>query len=157
LAPESDEEKEVEKAKKEKKEVKKEDAPVQVKVDLEDIDQRILALPVPARNYFGLLAGKAGNLFLAEGPPGSQSTRQTQGGLGLIVHRFDLKKRKLDKRLEGVSSLAISANGEKLLYRQGQAWHIVPAQPPGGDADGPGGQGRAAAAALARAARGEAG
>ncbi len=30
------------------------------KIDLEDIGQRILALPIPARNYVGLAAGKAG-------------------------------------------------------------------------------------------------
>src|SRR5512147_1976507 len=34
--------------------------PVTVKIDFENIDQRILALPIPARNYAGLEAGASG-------------------------------------------------------------------------------------------------
>ena len=73
LAPESDEEKakEAEKSDKDKKpgadkdkdkdkEKAKEEKPVTVEIDLDDISQRILALPIPARNYYGLFAGKAG-------------------------------------------------------------------------------------------------
>ena len=68
LAPESDDEKEKKEA--EKKKDKKDEAkdPPKVKVDLEDLDQRTLALPVPPKNYVGLLAGKAGTIFLVEGP-----------------------------------------------------------------------------------------
>src|SRR6185437_6426083 len=46
----------------EKKDDKKE--PPKVTIDFERIGQRILALPVPARNYSALLAGKEGILFL---------------------------------------------------------------------------------------------
>src|SRR5262249_16023161 len=35
-----------------------------VRVDFENIDQRILALPFPTRNYGGMLAGKTHVLFL---------------------------------------------------------------------------------------------
>jgi tricorn protease len=155
LAPESDEEKDAEKPKPDKpkdekpkadQDKKKAAGAVKVKIDLEDVDQRILALPVPARNYIGLLAGKEGSLFLVEGPAVARSTRPTPGGPGQILHRFDLKTRKLEKRLEGISSVAISDNGEKLLYRQGTAWHIVPAQAQGGQG-GQGGTGAAAPAA----------
>ena len=64
LAPESDDEKP--KADEEKKDDKKKG--VTVTVDLADLDQRTLALPVPARNYAHLVAGKAGSFFLVEGP-----------------------------------------------------------------------------------------
>src|SRR6185437_4317404 len=40
---------------------------VTVKVDPENISQRILALPLPTRDYSGLFAGKAGTIFLVEG------------------------------------------------------------------------------------------
>src|SRR5581483_6507486 len=42
--------------------------PVVVKLDVEDIGQRILALPIQARNYVGLSAGKTGTIFLVEAP-----------------------------------------------------------------------------------------
>jgi len=38
-------------------------------IDFANIDQRILALPFPSRNYSGMLAGKTHILFLLEGPP----------------------------------------------------------------------------------------
>jgi len=87
LAPESDEEKPEEKkieTGKEKtgkeeaaankgtdkdKDKEKPKEPVKVEIDFENISQRILALPIPARNYQGLAAGKTGVLFLVEGPP----------------------------------------------------------------------------------------
>ncbi len=49
-----------------KKEAEK---PVEVKVDLEDIGNRILSLPIPARNYGGIANGKAGVVYLAESAP----------------------------------------------------------------------------------------
>jgi hypothetical protein len=71
LAPESDEEKpkEAEKSDKDKQAEKdKAEKPVTVEIDLENISQRILALPIPARNYQQLDAGKPGVLYLVEGP-----------------------------------------------------------------------------------------
>ncbi len=38
-------------------------------IDLPGIGNRILALPIPARNYVDLQVGKTGVLFLAEGSP----------------------------------------------------------------------------------------
>jgi tricorn protease len=71
LAPESDDEKAEEAkkdaakdtAKKDDKDSKKEEE-VKVKIDLDGIGQRVLALPIPARNYAGLDAGKTGVLFV---------------------------------------------------------------------------------------------
>ena len=50
-----------------------------VKIDLEDIDQRILALPMPAANYAGLIAGKAGTIFLRRRPAGGAGRRRADG------------------------------------------------------------------------------
>ena len=132
LAPESDDEKKGAETDKvtEKKDVAKE--PVKVTVDLEDIDQRTLALPVSARNYTGLFAGKGGVFFLVEAPvvsglegPGAD------GPPSATVHRYEMAKRKAEKFVEGTSHVAVSENGEKLLYRAGEAWYLVAAaQPP---------------------------
>jgi tricorn protease len=90
--------------------------PPNVTVDFDNISQRILALPPPNRNYVYLSAGKANTLFIIELPSGAQ---------GAVLHKFDLEKRKLDKVIEGLNYFDLSANGEKMLYRQGPNWVIA--------------------------------
>jgi tricorn protease len=142
LAPESDEEKPPEAGKNgkqpaatseaaEKKEGEKEKEkpkePVKVTIDFENISQRILALPIPAANYYGMLSGIEGVLYLAEGPI------VEVGGGGppkITIQRFDLKKRKTEKLLDGVSAFVVSFNGEKMLYKQGENWIIAAADKP---------------------------
>ena len=146
LAPESDEEKakEAEKADKDKKpgsdkdkdadkEKAKEEKPVVVEIDAEDISQRILALPIPAGNYYGLFAGKAGVLYLTEGPQ-VDPIEYDENGPAMKVHKFDFKTRKTDQILDGVSSFQLSFNGEKMLYAKQNQWSIGPAEKP---AEGP--------------------
>jgi tricorn protease len=155
LAPESDEEKDAKDA------VKKEDnaagpgkekekkEPVKVRIDFEDFDQRILALPMPAKNYAGLLPGKAGSLLVVEAPP----VMSEQGEFGMpgqgaqTLHRFDLEKRKADKVAEGLRRVYVSHNGEKVLYQQGERWVIAPTGAMG--KPGEGGPPMAAMAAMA--------
>jgi tricorn protease len=89
-----------------------------VKIDFEGIDQRILALPMPAANYVQLQAGKDGILFALEG-----DVVQNPAGLpddeGDSLHRFDLSKRKEDVVLNEISTFLVSFDGNKILYRQG--------------------------------------
>ncbi len=104
----------------EKKDEKKEDQATKpgektpdVKIDFENINQRVLALPIPARNYDNLLGGKTHVLYLMEGPivnDGSPS--------GHVVHKFDICTRKTDKLLDNIGGFVISSNGEKALYEQ---------------------------------------
>ena len=137
LAPESDEEK-GEAAKKEPEPAKDAAAkkePVKVAIDFEGIDQRILALPVPARNYRGMQAGKAGVLWLLEAPP--ENARLSPGPRGSTLHKFELKTRKAEKFLDNVVLFALSANGEMMLYSTPERWSIAsattPAKPGEGD------------------------
>jgi tricorn protease len=142
LAPESDEEKVADEKKSEgaqgegakaaeKPEEKKPDAeaaakssagatakkdPDPVRIDLEGIGQRIIALPIPAKPYGELIAGKAGTIYLVENPP---VIVDPSGPASATVHKFDFEKRKFDKALDGVTAFVVSANGEKVLYRQG--------------------------------------
>ncbi|MCB0079873.1 MAG: PD40 domain-containing protein, partial [Caldilineaceae bacterium] len=84
------------------------DAGVTVKVDLEDIDQRILALPLPARSYYSLQAAENGRLFYLE-----SISRQN----GYSLNYFDMKERKSEQFLDKVSAYWMTYNGKKLLYR----------------------------------------
>jgi tricorn protease len=126
--------------------------PAATKIDLENIGQRVLSLPLPARNYVGLEAGKAGSVFLMElpavmplagGPLGP-------GGLGVTVTKYDLTTRKTEPVLSGVSAFQLTATGDKALYRQGEKWFIKSVGGPGGGAAALAAlQGRGAAGAAA--------
>ncbi|HYK91120.1 MAG TPA: PDZ domain-containing protein, partial [Acidobacteriota bacterium] len=140
LAPESDEEKPQASSEqgsktpdkdKDEKEKTKDAKPVKVDIDFDNIGQRILAMPIPARNYTGLAAGKTGVLFLVEGPAVFNPVNFEGDGPSLGVHKFELKTRKAEKILDGVQFFDIAFNGEKMLYRQKQQWIIGPAQKPG--------------------------
>jgi tricorn protease len=140
LAPESDDE-EVEedeegeqkgddkaekKAKKGKKdgdeengEDEEEKAP-EVKIDFDGLDQRIIAIDVPARAYQGLSAGAEGVFFYGE---------NIRNEPGLTLHRYKLEERESEKLLEQVLGFGLSADGKKLLYyTQGDAFFIVDAE-----------------------------
>ncbi|MFZ0430142.1 MAG: PDZ domain-containing protein [Acidobacteriota bacterium] len=114
-----------EKSESEKTEGKGEVEPI--RVDLEGIGQRILALPVPSLNYVGLQVGQEGEVYLLEVPP--SGPRDSGGPEGLQLHKFDLKKRKVDKVTEGLTAFEISADGKSALYRKGQgpaqSWFIA--------------------------------
>jgi len=103
--------------------------PPKVEVDFDNISQRILALPIPARDYAGLVAGKANMLFLVE-RANDRPMNAAPGPVGATLHKFDLEKRKLDKVLDGVNAFYLSFNSEKMLYRQGQDWFIASVSKP---------------------------
>jgi tricorn protease len=113
---------------KEKEKNKEKEEPVVVKIDFEGISQRILALPIPAKNYLNMVPGKSGILFLAEGP--MVVTRGDQPDLSQTIHKFDLSKRKVDKFLEEVNDFTVSFNGEKILYRKGEQWAMAATEEP---------------------------
>src|SRR5438445_6704369 len=126
LAPESDEEKgnepkqdEKDKSKDDKDKPKKEE-PVVVRIDFEGISQRIVALPIPARNYVNMVAGKSGILFVSEGP--RVITESDYPNIAQTLYKWDLEKRKLDKFVDEINDYTVSFNGEKLLYRKGEQW-----------------------------------
>ena len=127
LLPESDEEEvkkeEGQKAKtgkkaeeKPKEKPKKKDKTPQVRIDLKGIDQRILALGVPLRDYSQLKAAGEGVFFYAE----SQRNQR-----GVSLHRYDLKKKETKPFLSGIFGYSISANGKKMLYTARNVYGII--------------------------------
>jgi tricorn protease len=105
---------------------KKDDKPVVVQIDLENIGNRILSLPVPPRNYVDLEVGKSGVIYLAEGPPVGRPSGE--GGPGIrALWRFTTEKRDTDEMLRNIDAFFVSANGEKLLYAKGDSWILAAA------------------------------
>ncbi|HJU82787.1 MAG TPA: PDZ domain-containing protein [Holophagaceae bacterium] len=124
LGPESDEEKGAEAKKKEDEaadEAPKKPSPVSI--DLEGLSQRILALPIPAKDFQDLQSARTGVLLLLEAPP--MGANDGEAGSSAILHKFDLATRKVEELLSGISSFRLAAKGEKILVRKGQAWTIA--------------------------------
>jgi len=109
LLPQSDEEIEA------KKEEKKSETPVTVKIDEAGIQQRIIAIDVPARNYTGLASAPDGFVFYMEAIPNQ----------GTTLHKYDLKKRKTEVFFPSVNQVVISKDRKSLLYQSGNTWGIV--------------------------------
>jgi tricorn protease len=109
------------------KEKDEKDKLVKVTVDLEDIGNRILALPIPPRNYGGIANGKAGVVYLYEGSPVGQSSSEG-GGPGIhAIWRFTLEKRQPETVLNDLDSFYVSADGSKVLYARKKGWTIASA------------------------------
>jgi tricorn protease len=112
LAPESDEEK----APDAKTETKPADNAVKtVRVDFTGLQFRTVALPIPARDYSGMTAGRAGVIYLLE----DVFAPLDAAGGGSVLTKFDLKARKGERLADNVASFVLSANGEKMLLRLG--------------------------------------
>ncbi|WP_230407003.1 S41 family peptidase [Pontibacter cellulosilyticus] len=91
---------------------------VQVRIDMEGLDQRIIPIDVPARNYTALVTGPEGNVFYLESIP-NQS--------GETLHRYSLKEQKATEFLTKVNEATVSFDRKNMLYRSGSNWHIVSA------------------------------
>ncbi|MEE9501558.1 MAG: PDZ domain-containing protein, partial [Candidatus Aminicenantaceae bacterium] len=103
------------KEKSEEKSKKKDEIP-KVHIDIKGIDQRILALGIPLRDYSELKAAGEGVFFYAEG-----ITNQP----GVSLHRYDLKKKETKPFLSGIFGYSVSANGKKMLYRARNIFGII--------------------------------
>ena len=144
-ADKKDAEKPAAKADESKKENASEDAgkkepakPVEVKIDLEKIGDRILSLPIPARNYESVAAGKTGILYITETSPIGRSSSEGGGPEIRAVWRFTLEKRKPEQVLTNLDYLQVSADGSKILYARKGGWTIASADDLKPDADAPG-------------------
>jgi tricorn protease len=96
-----------------------------VRIDFEAIDQRILALNVPAADYSSLTTGLAGSVYYMEPTvPGSP--------VSFRVQRYQLRERAAAPFLEGVRSYSFSGDRKKVLYQApGNRWGVVPVDRPG--------------------------
>ncbi|MHB8816347.1 MAG: S41 family peptidase, partial [Steroidobacteraceae bacterium] len=100
--------------------------PPAVTIDFQGLQARAVPLPIPPANYIWLDPGKSGTLFLVRGPV------ILSGGphpVGVSVLQFDLKTKKMQGIVDGITRGALSYNSEKLLYRRGDDWFIADATP----------------------------
>jgi tricorn protease len=105
---------------KDAKEDKKDKTPPEVRIDMDNIGQRILAVPIPEKNFYAVVPGKEGEIYVEELP----IVELHEGPPQIIVSKYSFKNRKLDMIVGGVTVFNLSANGEKMLYRTGEQWFI---------------------------------
>ena len=84
-----------------------------VKIDLEHLEDRAVALPLPPSGYTGLAAGKEGTLYLLEGGGRFAAER------GQTLTRFVLKTKKSEKLADHIAGFDLSFDGEKMLLEIG--------------------------------------
>ena len=90
--------------------------PVEVRIDFDDFESRVVAIPGPSGRYGSLGATKEGPVYLFA-PTGSDSPP--------TLKRYLLEERKEETILEGVGSVRYSANHEKMLYSANGTWGIA--------------------------------
>jgi tricorn protease len=106
----------------------KPEKPKPVKVDLEHLQDRAVALPLPPGDYTGLTAGKEGILYLLE------SGGRFQGESGQTLTRFVLKTRKPEKLADHLAGFDLSFDGNKMLLEMA---HGEPDGPQAGEGPAP--------------------
>ena len=84
-----------------------------VEIDIEGISDRVVALPLEAGNYRGLISVDGGVLYISEGK----------------LKKYDLKDNKEEEIIEKVSQVLVSADGKSFLYRSGKDYGITGISP----------------------------
>lgn len=111
LLPKSDEEKA---ASKEKDSDKGDEKPV-VKIDLDGISDRLVALPVPERAYSELAVADDGALFYLDSPQPGASVDPDASDAPSRIMRFDVEKKEASQVADKVASFSLSRDGKLML------------------------------------------
>jgi tricorn protease len=126
---EKDEKKKGDKSAEAKEETKEKKEPFWI--DLDGIENRVVALPIPP-GVIGSLGAAKGFVYYASAPIGGLSGPLP--GEDFAIHVFDLKERKDSVLVAGGHGYALSFDGKKLLYagpggKDGPTYGIVDAAP----------------------------
>lgn len=96
-------------------------------IDLDGIDSRIIALPVPPANYVGLAAGPSGSFFTV-----SLRTRSSPNDPNIFgsVGKFSFDTRTFVPFAAAATGFEVTADGSKALIELGPLFHIVSTMAP---------------------------
>ncbi|HLP00222.1 MAG TPA: PDZ domain-containing protein, partial [Fimbriimonas sp.] len=114
LAPESDEEKL-------KTDPKPEEKKSEFRIDLEGLGQRIIALPIPAKNYVTVAAGPANAVLMVDIAPLGNIVSQPRATLS----SFSFASKSVMPLASGINSVSFASNGERVLLNWGGAVQIA--------------------------------
>ncbi|MBB4844294.1 tricorn protease [Paucibacter oligotrophus] len=121
LLPKNGDEGEPKKAQDKKDEVKPPIKPT--RVDASGLNERIVGLPVPERNYAALSVAADGALFYLDRRQAGASldAPDKRGQEGAELYRFDFEEREAKSLRQGLEGYEISPDGKKLLLRGAKA------------------------------------
>ncbi len=86
---------------------------VQVKIDFQGINDRIIALPPSAGDYGGLAAIENGILYFSSG----------------ALHKFGFADKKDETIIAGIQNGSLAADGKKFMYQAGAQYGVIDIQP----------------------------
>jgi tricorn protease len=92
-----------------------------VRIDWDQMDRRIIAMPIPVSAYNGLLAGPKGSFFIAAGPS---------------LSKYTITDKKMEPFVMGGFQYSVTPNGEKLLMRSPAGWRVLSTLRPPTPTDG---------------------
>ncbi|MBM7784287.1 S41 family peptidase [Tenggerimyces flavus] len=109
------------------------DQPDPVEIDLDGIERRVLAFPVPEGRYHQI-AGVAGKVLFSSSPvQGDHSDGHKPRGM---IECFDYESQKKELIVDGVSGFALDRSAQTLLYRSGERLRVLKAgEKPSDDGD----------------------
>jgi tricorn protease len=95
-------------------------APTTVRIDLDGLSDRTVALPVAESSYGNLQVGEDGDLFYIDTvqpgatnpPPGEQAEQDNR------LLRFDFEEREVGELISGVTAFAISHDGSQMIVEK---------------------------------------
>ncbi len=95
---------------------------VDVSIDFEGLSDRVVRVPVDPDNITALAHGKGTLLYVTVGAPyyGRSSDKRPN------LQVFDLKERKSSTLAEGISGMAVSGDGTKVLTQEGESFQLYP-------------------------------
>lgn len=106
--------------------------PVAVNIDLDEIERRIIALPMPADTYAFLEAGPAGSFFALTTAPRATAT---SFGAGSTLYKFTMATRRAIPFARNVGGISVCADGTKALMGTSIVSTMAPAEPGQGAVD----------------------
>ncbi len=95
------------------KTVDKSKSPLKVEIDFQNIQNRIVALPVSSGNYYIIGAVDEGLLYAS----------------GNKVMRYNIKDEKTEEILDGAGNSTLAADGKSFIYRSGSDYAVAKNQP----------------------------
>ncbi len=116
--PESDDEIETEAKDDKKAEDKKEEEAEHLRIDFENIEQRIISFPLVAGAYAHLSASEGKVLYLDRAEVDFRKRKYD-------LHCFALKEREDKVLIENINDYELSSNGESILYKSDDTYGII--------------------------------
>ena len=100
-----------------------------IKVDTDNINRRIVNIPVPPGSYSGLLASKERIFYVANPPQQPPPDPSATPVPSRVLHTYDIAKRENTMLLTGITSYDINRPGDKIIYRAGPLFGIIDNKP----------------------------